>query len=55
MSEIIEKIIKIETDVCWIKKSLSNHLTHHFKYTLFAWSVAGSAIIALIIALTKLS
>lgn len=46
-------LIRLDEKVTDIKESLDNHLTHHFRYNLLAWSITASAIIALIIALIK--
>jgi len=30
MEEIREELAAIKTDICWIKKTLNNHLKHHW-------------------------
>ncbi len=46
-----ELLVKIETDICWIKQSLSNHLRHHERFAI-AWFTAGvAAVVAVVIAL----
>jgi len=42
-----ERLVKIETDVCYLKKAMDNHLSHHFRYTIMAFSVALGALATL--------
>lgn len=44
---------EIKADTCWLKKTLQNHLAHHFQYTLWAWGIAISVIGTLIILILK--
>ncbi len=53
MTEMAEKIGRIETDVCWLKKAMSNHLKHHFMITLAAITTTVGAITAIILILVK--
>jgi len=36
-----------------LKKDFDNHLIHHFRYNILAWSVALGAIVTMAIALIK--
>jgi len=36
-----------------LKKDFDNHLVHHFRYNILAWSVALGAIVTMAIALIK--
>lgn len=54
-SEDHDILIRLEENVGDIKESLDNHLAHHFRYNLFAWSVAAGAVVAIILALIKMT
>ena len=47
-------LIRIDERVEQIEANLSNHLETHSKANIVAWSVAGSAVLALIILILKL-
>ncbi len=42
-----------DVDRGWIRKTLSNHLTQHWKLTLGAWTAALAAIVGLILLLIE--
>ena len=42
-----ERLIRIETDVSYLKEAMNNHLSHHFRYTIMAFSVALGALATL--------
>lgn len=46
-------LLEVKSDVKWLKEGFNNHLKHHFRYNIMAWSAAISAIIALILLLCK--
>jgi len=46
-------LVKIDNDLCWVKKMLENHLKHHFLITLTSLSAALSAIVAILLVLLK--
>jgi len=48
-----QPLIRLDTDVKWIKKNLSNHLQSHLRYSIMAWTTAIGAIISLVIILIK--
>jgi len=48
-----DNIIEIKTILKELKTDFENHLSHHFRYTLLAWSIAAGAIVTLAIALIK--
>ena len=41
-------IIEMHTDLKYLRKDFENHLSHHFKYVFYAWTVAVGLIITLI-------
>lgn len=41
-------IIEMHTDLKYLRKDFENHLSHHFKYIFYAWTVAVGLIITLI-------
>jgi len=45
--KLVEILAKIEVRLSHLEKSMSNHLTHHFRYNILAWSVALSALVSL--------
>lgn len=47
-------LIRLDEKVDDMREKLRNHLLHHFRYTLLAWSIAGSTIVALILLILKL-
>ncbi len=46
-------LICLEVKLKELQKAFENHLVHHFRYTLLAWSLALGAIITMAIALVK--
>lgn len=46
-------LIEMNTILKELKKDFDNHLVHHFRYNILAWSVALGAIVTLAIALIK--
>ena len=46
-------LIKLEQDICWIKKILRNHLKNHLLITLGACTAAMGALATLVILLVK--
>lgn len=48
-----ELLIEIRTQLKVLIKGFDNHLNHHFRYNLFAWGVALSAIVGLVITIIK--
>ena len=48
-----EQLVQLQTDICWIKKVLENHLHHHFLMTITAWGVTLTALVTLAIALVS--
>lgn len=46
-------LVEVNTILKELKTDFDNHLQHHFRYTLLAWSVALGAIVTLAIALLK--
>ena len=44
-------LIRIDTKLDELSKQFTNHLRHHFLFSLTALSMAGAAIVALIVAL----
>ena len=42
------ELAKINTDLCWIKKNLSNHLRHHWAAQIVLLTFIGGLIIALL-------
>jgi hypothetical protein len=46
-------LIEMNTILKELKKDFDNHLIHHFRYSILAWSVALGSIITLAIALIK--
>ena len=47
--------VKLKELIEDFKDFRTNHLNHHFRYNLLAWSIAGMAIISLLVALIKLT
>ena len=43
-----ELLIRLDERLKMIEEMLHNHLQHHFRSSLLAWSIAGGALIALI-------
>jgi len=48
-----DRLICIDVKVTELKKQFSNHLSHHFRYSIMAWGVALSAIVGLIVIVIK--
>ena len=48
-----ELLIRLDERTSRLDIWASNHDTHHFRYTLLAWSIAAGAIVTLAIALIK--
>jgi len=46
-------LIETVTILKELKKDFENHLVHHFRYNILAWSIAAGAIVTLAIALIK--
>lgn len=46
-------LIEINTTLKELKVDFDNHLVHHFRYNILAWSIAAGAIVTLAIALIK--
>lgn len=46
-------LICLEVKLKELQVHFQNHLSHHFRYNLLAWSVAAGAIVTLAIALVK--
>lgn len=46
-------LIEVRTILNELKEDFDNHLIHHFRYNILAWSIAGGAIVTLAIALIK--
>lgn len=49
--DILAKLVKIETNQCWMMKTLSNHLRHHWAVQVVLLTFIGGLITALVIAL----
>jgi len=47
-----ELLIRIDERTKYFEQIMTNHLRHHFRYNILAWSVALGAIISLIVKLT---
>ena len=45
------ELAKIKTDLCWVKKNLSNHLRHHWAVQIVLLTFIGGLIAALVISL----
>ena len=48
-----ERLGRIEERLDNIERNQSNHLEHHFRYTMYAWTTAIGLIITLIIMILK--
>lgn len=46
-------LIEMHTDLKYLRTDFENHLSHHFKYSFFAWTTAIGLILTLAIALIK--
>jgi len=46
-------LIEAVTILKELKRDFDNHLVHHFRYNILAWSIAAGAIVTLAIALIK--
>ena len=49
-----ELLIRLDERTSRLDIWASNHDTHHFRYTLLAWSIAAGAIVTLAICVIKL-
>lgn len=49
MTDNDRRLITIETKLDTLIKGVDNHLNHHFRYSLMAWTVAIGLVITLII------
>lgn len=47
--KIEERLGRIEERLDELKKDFENHLQHHFRYNILAWSVALGALVALLV------
>ena len=47
------KLEEVKSDQKELKGDFKNHLSHHFKYNIMAWSAAIGAIISLILLLCR--
>lgn len=48
-----DRLIRLSSDVCWIKTIVGNHLKHHWIITVAALSAAFTAIAGAIVMLLK--
>lgn len=46
-------LIELKTDMKWVVKGLTNHLSSHSRMNIMAWSTTAGALIALILMLIK--
>ena len=46
-------LIRVETKQNALMKQFSNHLSHHFHYSIMAWGIALSAVVSLAIIVIK--
>lgn len=46
-------LVKVLTKLESLEIQFNNHLSHHFKITLFLLSITGSVVIALLVLLSK--
>lgn len=44
-----DEIIKIQTKLDVLIKQFDNHLNHHFRYNILAWTIALAAFIGMLI------
>lgn len=44
-------LIKMYTDLCWVRKILGNHLSHHWAITALSLGTALSAIVTIVVVL----
>ena len=47
-------LVRIDERTKTFEQQMTNHLAHHFRYTILAWSVSIGAIISLILIIVKL-
>jgi len=50
-----ERLVEIEVKLDTLLKDFENHLSHHFRYSIMAWSLAAGAIVSLLLTLIKLT
>lgn len=50
-----ELLVRLDERQQVFQKSLDNHLAHHFRYNMYAWSVAVGALITMIFTLLKVA
>lgn len=46
-------LIRVDTVVGDLKTDFENHLQHHFRYTIMAWTATIGLVVALILALAR--
>lgn len=46
-------LIAMNEKLTELGKQFSNHLSHHFRYSLMAWGIALSAIVTLVVFIVK--
>ena len=42
-------LIKLQADICWIRKQLSNHLKHHWMLTLSLAGIVLAGVVTIIV------
>jgi hypothetical protein len=47
-------LAELKTDMCWVKKTLSNHLAHHSKWMFLLVAAVISLASALLVAMVKM-
>jgi len=53
MNDDHDKIIEINVKLDGLIEQFSNHLKHHFRYSILAWSITLTALISLILMILK--
>ena len=48
-----ELLVRLDERTKYFGKTMDNHLVHHFRYNILAWTVALGAIISLILKMWK--
>lgn len=46
--DVKDLLVKLGVDMCWVKKTLANHLKHHWMVQLVLLTFIGGLIIALV-------
>jgi len=54
MDDTRDKLIEIEVKLDNLICNFENHLAHHFRYSVMAWTLSAGAILSLLLALLKL-